>query len=359
MIPATRLCQFSPAVNRGDAMSKQTVAIHHAAEAIGMEAALFEFGKGDEASVPIRLYTEYEPRPNDVIVLNYGGYRHYEEWVTRLPGRVYLYYHNVTPARFIERIEFPWKAALYLGRDSLSDLAHLGGLAASEYNRRELVRAGFRDVHVIPYILDFDAFSRAADTPAAAEIVMKYQQPGVVNWLHVGRIAPNKRIEDIIRAFYVYHTRINAGSHLFLVGSDKTLEPYSQPIRRWVDKLGIPHAVTFTGQVSDRNQVAGFYKLADLYVCMSEHEGFCIPLLEAMVHRVPIIAFRSTGVTYTMGDAGVLVDDKDPHMIAHVAHLLCDNVAYREEIIAGQLVQAEEWHPNRALQALYAWIETL
>ena len=360
MKSSVRLCQFSPAINRGDAMSQQALAIHCAAESAGIEAALFEFGKGNATSAPIHLYTEYEPRPDDVIVLNYGAHRHYEDWVPQLPGRVYFYYHNVTPARFFERIEFPWIEALYHGRDTLSEFAHLGGLAASEYNKRELMQAGFRDVHVIPYILDFDTFTQAARTPAAMEIIAKHQRPGVVNWLHVGRIAPNKRIEDIIRAFCVYHTGINSDSHLFLVGpGDKELEAYSQPIHRWVKELSIQDAVTFTGQISDRNQVAGFYQAADLYICMSEHEGFCIPLLEAMIHRVPIIAFRRAAVGHTMGDAGIVVDSKDPHLIAQIARLLCQSPTYREEIIAGQLEQAEVWHSSKALRAFYTWIQTL
>jgi glycosyltransferase involved in cell wall biosynthesis len=353
-----RLCQFSPALVRGDAMSNQAVAIRRAAEALGLEAAMFQFGEGDHPAAHARLYQEYQPRPNDVIMLNYGGRRHYEDWVVRQPGRVFVYYHNVTPARFFERIEFPWVEALYRGRDALSDLAHLGGLAGSEYNQREMERAGFRDVRVIPYILDLDAFVQAATQPEALALVERHSQPDRVNWLHVGRLAPNKRIEDIVRAFYYYHAQIRRNSHLFIVGSDTGLEAYSHPLRQWVERLGLADAVTFVGYVSDA-EVAGFFKLASVYVCMSEHEGFCIPLLEAMVHRVPIIAYRSTAVEYTLGSAGVMVDDKDPRLVAQIAHLLCDNPAYRQQVIADQLAQAQVWHPSKALKAFEDWIKTL
>ncbi len=360
MKPGLRVCQFIPALNRGDAMSGQAIAIHRAVEAYGMASAIFVFSdKGNDRSLPTELFAEYESHEDDVIMVHYGGRGSGEDFALNLPGRVFLYYHNITPAKFFERIGVSWSEGLRWGRDSLPGLTRLGGLAATEYNKREMIRAGFRDVHVLPYFLDFEEFTRAADTPAAREVVENYQIPGVVHWLHVGRIVPNKRTEDIVRAFYIYHTRINSKSNLIFVGSDVGFEAYSHPLREWIKHLGIAQAVIFTGQINDRNQVAGFFKLADLYMCMSEHEGFCIPLLEAMVHSVPIIACRSTGVTYTMGGAGVVVDDKDPRLLAHGAHLLCSRADYREGIIRGQLAQAQVWHPDRALQALHAWLDTL
>jgi glycosyltransferase involved in cell wall biosynthesis len=353
-----RLCQFAPAVNRGDAMSRQAIAMHLEARAAGLEAALFEFGHGDDNSVPKQLYDEYTPRSGDVIVLHYGGRRHYEDWVVRQPGRVYVYSHNVTPPHFFERIGFPWVEALYRGRDTLAGLSHLGGLAVSRYNQIEMLRAGFRDVRIIPLIIDFDALQEATHTPEALEIVERYHADGVVNWLHVGRLVPSKRIEDIIRAFYIYHRHINPNSRLFLVGSGRDMEAYTQPLCEWVNRLGLQQAVIFTGRVSDE-ALAGFYKLASLYVCMSEHEGFCVPLVEAMVHQIPVIAYRAAGIPYTMGDAGVLVEDKDPVLVAQIAHILCTDRTYREQIIAGQLARAQVWHPDRAREAFAAWLHTL
>lgn len=358
MAKPMRLCQFAPAVNQGDAMSRQAIAMHRVAEEAGLEAILFEFGLGDDRSVPIHFYTDYVPRPGDVIVLQYGARRHYEDWVVRQPGRIYIYSHNVTPPHFFERIAFPWVEGLYRGRDTMVELSRLGGLTVSEYNRIEMLRAGFRDVHILPLIIDFEALEEAVHTREAQDILAKYHLDGVVNWLHVGRLAPSKCIEDIIRAFYVYNRHITPCSRLFLVGSDKDMDGYTQPLRQWVYRLGLHQAVIFTGRVSDA-ALAGFYKLADVYVCMSEHEGFCIPLVEAMVHRIPVIAYRAAGVPYTMGNAGVLMGDKDPALVAQVAHLLCTKTSYREQIIAGQLEQAQKWHPDRARQAMVAWLHTL
>jgi glycosyltransferase involved in cell wall biosynthesis len=190
-------------------------------------------------------------------------------------------------------------------------------------------------------------------------VVNRLRRPGVTNWLHVGRIVPNKRIEDIVRAFFIYHTRIDPQSRLFLAGSVNGTESYSQPLRRWVADLGLQDAVTFTGFVDSQEQLAGYYRLADLYVCMSEHEGFCVPLLESMIHRVPIIAYNSTGVTDTMGDAGILLKDKDPGIVAQAAALIRGNRDLRERLISGQLAQAERWSPDRAVNALYQWLESL
>jgi glycosyltransferase involved in cell wall biosynthesis len=354
-----RLCQFCLTVNRGDATSGQAVAMHHAARAIGAESALFALHPGNEDAVPVQLHTAYAPEPRDVIMLHYGGYSALAPWVMRQAAPAFLYYHNITPPHFYTRVGVPWAEGLQLGRDALPGLACLGGLAGSSFNQRELLLAGFRDVRVLPYILDIDAFRRAAETPAARAVVEQYGQPGVTNWLHVGRIVPNKRIEDIVRAFFVYHTRIEPQSRLFLVGPDSGAEPYSQPLRRWVADLGLQDAVTFTGFVEGREQLAGYYRLAGVYVCMSEHEGFCIPLLEAMVHGVPIVAYRSTGVIDTLGDAGVLVDDKNPRVVAQIAALLCHDAAAREFVVAGQFQQAERWSPGRAVDAVHQWLATL
>ncbi|MBN1875288.1 MAG: glycosyltransferase [Anaerolineae bacterium] len=359
MKPGLRICQFTPIVNQGDAMSGQVVAIHRALEAANIKSFVYTNTLGNDDSIPKHLYSEYKAHPDNVILLNYGGRAGFEDKVLQLPGRVFVYYHNVTPPHFFARINMPWTGALARGRDSLPELAHFGGVAATEYNRQEMLRAGFRNVHVLPYFLDFERFTQAANTPAAREIIAQYRQPDITYWLHVGRIVPNKRIEDIVRAFYVYHEYFNANSNLLLVGSAEGFDAYYHPLQEWIANLGLTQAVKFIGQVNDRNQVAGFYKLADLYMCMSEHEGFCIPLLEAMVHEVPVIAFRSTGVTYTMGNAGVMVDDKTPTVLAAAAHLLCSNAAYRGKIIEEQLTQTRVWHPDKALEALYAWLETL
>lgn len=353
-----RLCQFVTYFKPGDAISGQAIAMHKAMQAMEVESLLFTPAEEETQSITTQAIGNYQPRSNDVIVLHYGARGPLEEQILRFPGRKFIYYHNVTPARFFARVRFPWVDNLRYARESLPELAHLGALAVSEYNKEELLRFGFQNVTVLPLILDFDRFSQVIERPKPTELLGKSLSADSINWLHVGRIVPNKRIEDIIRAFYVYQTQLNANSHLFIVGSNSESDIYSQALVTWIEKLSMQNRITFTGKVS-QEQLFDLYRLADLYLCMSEHEGFCVPLVEAMLSQTPIIAFRSTAVTDTMGQAGVLLDDKDPVLIAKIADLVLNKPTYRQRIIERQLKQAKEWHSDKAVQALQNWLITL
>lgn len=353
-----RLCQFVTFFKPGDAISGQAIAMHKAMQAMGVESLLFTPTEEETQSITTQAIGHYQPRLNDVILLHYGARGALEEQILHFPGRKFIYYHNVTPARFFARVHFPWVDNLRYARQSLPQLAHLGALAVSEYNKQELLRFGFQNVTVLPLILNFYGFSQVIERQKPTELFGKSLLADGVNWLHVGRIVPNKRIEDIIRAFYVYHNQLNANSHLFLVGSNSESDIYSQALVTWIQKLSMQHAITFTGKVS-QEQLFDLYRLADLYLCMSEHEGFCVPLVEAMLSQTPIIAFRSTAITDTMGQAGILVNDKSPVVIAKIADLVLNKPTYRERLIKSQLTQAQEWHSDKAVQALQNWLATL
>lgn len=358
MSPSFRLCWFVTYFKPGDAISRQAIALHKASLVMGFDSLLFTPTEDESKSVTTHFIGDYQAQANDVRILHYGARGTTEDWIVRFPGQTFIYYHNVTPARFFARVGFPWLDKLRRARESLPELAHLGALTVSEYNKQELLGVGFQNVQIIPLMIDFEGFSQAIEKPISTQIARKHQSDGVVHWLHVGRIVPNKRIEDIIRAFYVYHTELNANSHLFLVGSNSESDIYSQSLATWVEQLELLQAITFTGKVS-QEELFDFYKLADLYVCMSEHEGFCVPLVEAMLCQIPIIAFRSSAVTDTMGAAGVVIDEKDPVQIAKIADLVLNKRTYRQRLIESQLAQAQLWHPDNALQALQKWLVTL
>src|SRR5439155_17061291 len=146
---------------------------------------------------------------------------------------------------------------------------------------------------------------------------------GWKNFLFVGRLAPHKRQEDVIRAFGCYNRLINRRSRLLLVGTAGGLERYLYHLREVVDSLDLREHVLFAGHASLPELVA-YYRVAQVFLCMSEHEGFCVPLLEAMVHGVPIIAYAAAGVPEALGGAGILVNDKDYPMIAEIASLVTE-----------------------------------
>ena len=346
-----RLGWFVPYFAPYDAISQLAVAAHGVARERGFDSTLYTPERvalpGGGSTEPIAGYV---PRPSDVVVVHYGARSHVEEWLLGLPARRYLYYHNVTPARYFERVGFPWVEALRAAREGLSDFARLGALTDSDYNRRELLAAGFRAATVLPPLLDPTLFAPRPARPP-------HDSAAPARWLHVGRIVPNKRIEDLIRALYAYRQRDQEAT-LTLVGSTGESERYSEALRAWTAALGLSEAVTFAGKVSEEAWGAA-YREATLYLCLSEHEGFCLPLVEAMVAGVPIIAFRSSAVPETMGESGVPLDDKAPPLVAEVAARLHADPALREALIAGQRANAQRWQPDVARAALHAWLETL
>jgi glycosyltransferase involved in cell wall biosynthesis len=155
------------------------------------------------------------------------------------------------------------------------------------------------------------------------------------NVIFVGRVIANKKIEDLIRFFHVYHTSFNPRSRLLIVGSHSGFERYLASLRQLIATLETPH-VHFIGHVSDQQLVA-FYEIADLFLCASEHEGFCVPLVEAFYKEVPVVAYAATAVPATMDGGGVLYYEKNPFNVAALIDGVVANVAVRDAIVAAQL----------------------
>jgi glycosyltransferase involved in cell wall biosynthesis len=167
------------------------------------------------------------------------------------------------------------------------------------------------------------------------------------NLLFVGRLAPNKRVEDVIKVLYQYH-QIEPNARLYLVGETRYTRRYVEWLQDFVQQLGLADAVQFTGQVS-RADLAAYYQIADVFVMMSEHEGFGIPLLESMRFDLPIIAYASSAVPETLDGAGILIWQKDYRVIAELIHLLRTDPQLREHICQEQQRRAQDFAPSRVL----------
>lgn len=249
-----------------------------------------------------------------------------------LPDRMLLIYHNVTPPEFFFGFYPALARHCYLGRRELRAYAGRCVLALgdSEYNRRELETAGFHRTAVLPPISGFSHLDVEPD-PLVAEMF----DDGWTNILFVGRIAPNKKFEDLIRFFHAYQTRFNPRSRLLLVGSHEGFDAYVDTLGRLLERLG-QHHVVFAGRVSSAALTA-YYDVADLFLCASEHEGFCVPIVEAFYKRVPVIAFAAAAVPSTMDGAGVLYDSKDPVLVAALMNAVLSDTAQEDRIVSGQL----------------------
>jgi glycosyltransferase involved in cell wall biosynthesis len=248
-----------------------------------------------------------------------------------LPDRMVLVYHNITPPEYFVDVHPLLVQQCFLGRRELRFYASRCDLALgdSEYNRQELAAAGFPVTGVLPVV---PGFAHLAGEPNYMHA--QAFDDDWVNLLFVGRMIPNKRIEDVIRWFHAYKRWFNPRSRLLLVGSHGGFERYLAMLTEFIADIGAVD-VHFLGHVSNEELVA-YYELADVFVCASEHEGFCVPLVEAFHMAVPVIAYAASAVPATMDGAGVLVTDKDPVLVAAVIHEIATDRALQDRIVSGQ-----------------------
>jgi glycosyltransferase involved in cell wall biosynthesis len=270
-----------------------------------------------------------------------------------VPGRRVLQYHNVTPAEFFER----WDSNLFhlvsRGREELATLAGRVDVALgdSEYNRRELDALGFRRTGVLPVPVDTARMQSGVRLPALEAVL----DDGLTNFLFVGRIAPNKAIEDHIRLAAFYTRYVDTGGRFVFVGRCDVVPRYYAAIRALIAGYGLrADRVIFTGAVSDE-ELAIYYQYADVYVSLSEHEGFCVPLVEAMAADVPVLAYAAAAIPETLGGAGVQFTPKNLEFAAELLAELTFNDDLRAQVIADQrrrLVDFSDARISRDLSAL-------
>jgi glycosyltransferase involved in cell wall biosynthesis len=272
-----------------------------------------------------------------------------------LGGAKVLQYHNITPAAFFA----PYDPGLFrlaaLGRRELATLAGRVDLALgdSEFNRQELEALGFAPTGVMPIAVNTERITGAPPRPALERILAD----GLINILFVGRIVPNKRIEDHIRLAEVYKRYVDAYYRFIFVGRYDGVPRYYDRIRALVAQYeNLPDRFWFTGPVPDED-LAAFYRWADAYVSLSEHEGFCVPLVEAMAADVPIVAYAAGAVPETLGGAGVLFAPKDLEVAAELVGSVVYDRQIRAGVLAGQRRRLQDFTPARIQQQLSATLE--
>jgi glycosyltransferase involved in cell wall biosynthesis len=353
-VTVPRIDQVLPNFSYGDAIGDHVLALRALLRRTGAPSEIFSLAAHPRVRAESREWREYAAAdaPGNICILHFSIGTPLATAFRRLRSRRVLIYHNVTPPEFARGVNRRMERECRAGREQLRTLAAGTELAigVSEYNRRELVDMGFSPTAVLPVIVDFAAHDRQKPVP---ELERRWRD-GWTNVLHVGRFAPNKRIEDVVRAFHLYR-RINPKSRLLLVGTDAGLENYSAAVRGLADRLGTPE-VHFLGHV-DFRELCACYRLADLYVTMSEHEGFCVPLLEAMHFGVPIVAFAAGAVPETLGDAGLLLREKRFEEVAEMMHLAVSDRAVRERMAAARRERLAHFAPQAIERELLALFE--
>jgi len=274
-------------------------------------------------------------RADDLLVIHYSAYDRAVAAALELPQRKLFVYHNVTPPELLWDWEPLVAARCALGREQLRDYAGRVDLAvtATAFSTADLTAAGFEDAKVLPAMYFFDRERLQGGGGGL--------QDGRSSVVFVGRLSPNKRQDELIKAFALYQREREPESRLVLVGGPVG-PAYTAHLERLVKQSGARDVELGPRRQDDLNDV---YRGASVFVCLSEHEGFCLPLLEAFSFGVPVIARRAGAVPEVVGDAGVLIDDEDLPTIAELIDLCVRDQELRAELIRRGHARLQAFEP--------------
>ncbi len=337
--------QWVPAAHRGDAVGDNARLMRDLLRSWGHTADVFALSIDDSLAGDVRPWTYPDTRQADITIYHYAIPSPMSRAFSTLPGARVLHYHNVTPAHFFAPYDAGICRLASLGRRELADLAGHTDLAVgvSAYNRAELDELGFRRTAVFPIVVDPSRLRAAAPVPALSKLL----GDGLTNILFVGRIAPNKCIEDHIRLAEQYKRYVDIYYRFIFVGNDAAVPRYTATVRALIAEYRmLPDRFWFTGPVPEV-ELATYYRHAHAYLSLSEHEGFCVPLVEAMAMDVPVLAYGAAAVPETMGGSGVCFTPKDLEVAAEWLGALVYDQPLRDRVIAGQRPRVEDFAPAR------------
>ena len=333
-----RVHQVLATLGYGDAIGHEVLGIQRVLRAAGYDSDIFvetADSRLESLTRDFRELVDYS-HPDNLLLHHFSLGSKASRTAFALPDRMALIYHNITPPEYFVGVHRTLARQCFRGRRELRAYASRCDLALgdSEFNRQDLEALGFPRTAVLPVVPDFSHLDRAPNWLVAQDFDDDW-----TNILFVGRVIANKKIENLIRYFHAYHTSVNPRSRLLIVGAQSGFERYLASLHQLTATLGTSH-VHFIGHVSDEELVA-FYELADLFLCASEHEGFCVPLVEAFYKQVPVLAYAATAVPSTMDGAGVLFDDTDPMHVAALMDAILSDAALQDRIVDGQLAAVD------------------
>lgn len=348
--------QWVPAAHRGDAIGDSARRVRTLLREKGHQSDLFALSMDDDLRDDVRPFADPAARRGDVTIFHFALPSPMTAAFAQVPGARVLQYHNITPAHFFAGYDPALCRLAMLGRRELATLAgHVDlALGDSTFNRQELDDLGFAPTGVMPIAIDTGRITEAPRRPALERLLL---DDGLVNILFVGRVAPNKKIEDYVRLAEQYKRYVDLDYRFLFVGKYDAVPPYYAAVRGLMREYHLPSdRLIFTGPVPNED-LATYYRCADVYVSLSEHEGFCVPLLEAMAAGVPVLAYGAAAVPETMGGAGVVFNPKDLEFAAEWLGALAHDERIRRPVIDGQYARLAAFGDARISRELDRLIE--
>jgi L-malate glycosyltransferase len=332
--------QFVTALSYGDAIGDYTLEIQRILRTNGYNSEIYSEIVHPRMAKHVRPMDDYEFHQSDdvLMVVHFSIGSGLGLFVPYCRGKKMLIYHNITPFQWFVDINSSLAYQCLIGRRQLAKLKDYCplALADSEYNRQELEILGFARTGVLPIRLNFDKFDGKPDP-----LTMRLYDDHRTNIIVVGRVIPNKKLEDCLKAFAYYQKYVNPLSRLIFVGLSGGFERYLFALRNMVTDLGAQEVV-FTGHIQFE-EILAYFKIADALLIMSEHEGFCVPLLEAFYINVPVLAWDACAIPYTAGEGGIIANkNKNYAEIGEMLHRICSNSELRTRVLEAQKKQLKK-----------------
>jgi glycosyltransferase involved in cell wall biosynthesis len=349
--------QWLPAAHHGDAVGDHARELRRLFRAWGHQSDIFALTIDEGLEDDTRRWGDPASRQADVTILHFAVPSPMTAAFRTVPGARVLYYHNVTPAHFFAPFDAGICRMAAAGRRELETLVgHVDlALGVSTFNRNELDALGFSPTGVLPITVDTARLTNAPQVPSLESTL----QDGLVNILFVGRIAPNKKIEDHIRMAEHFKRYVDIYYRFIFVGRYDAVPRYYAAVRALIAEYQmLPERFWFTGPVPTE-ELAAYYRNAHAYVSLSEHEGFCVPLVESMAMDVPVLAYAAGAVPETLAGAGVSFAPKDLEQAAELLGALIYDEPLRAGVLHGQRARLRAFDPARIEPQVKTMLESV
>jgi glycosyltransferase involved in cell wall biosynthesis len=337
--------QFLPSLATGDAIGHHALRLQQVLRESGYDSEIFVETAQPAMRDRCRPYQELAAGPSDWLLYHLSTGSPLAGFLAEQDRRLAVYYHNITPTRYFEFWEPGAAENSRRARQELRKLASVTrfAMANSSCSEAELQAEGYGDTSVVPVLVDFAGYDAPEDRAAATRL-RRAAERGGATWLFVGRLAPNKCQHDVIGAFAAYRAVFDPEARLTLIGG-RTSPLYHRALGRLVAELGLGGAVELADVVTFPELLA-HYRAADVFVSLSQHEGFLVPALEAMHFGVPVVARGATAVPETVGDGGLVLPDEvggDPVVVAAAVHRVLTDQPLRDRLVAAGHARVEHF----------------
>jgi len=348
--------QFLPAFHYGDAIGNSALALHKFLLDRGIESRLVAMTCDEYLQNQAVLFGAYKLDPGSLKILHFAVPSALTDFFLGMKGKKVLLYHNITPAHFFAGYSDFLVRFVAAGREELRRLNQCFDLSlgVSRFNAAELSALGFRNVGVFPLLVNLDDYGQEPSRP-----FMELLKNERKNILFTGRIMPNKKIEDLIKVVFFYKKYISPAVRLIVVGNSRSLPKYFHAVSDLAARFYLTaEDVFFTGHLPT-DEFLAVYRMADVFLSMSEHEGFCLPLLESCFFDVPVVAFEAAAVAETLEGAGILFHDKGAPSVAGLVEQVLENEPLRRQLRAQARTRIDSYRRQADPEILLALLRQL